>query len=99
MLTPAQKLAIYWLLRRRQKFRFKRRYYIRPAHQNQLSDSFRLFQRYYQSDDSLDLEGFCRFSPVNFDILYGRIENQLSRHKATHRRPITGKQRLAIFLR
>jgi|EndMetStandDraft_8_1072994.scaffolds.fasta_scaffold363606_1 hypothetical protein len=99
MLNRTQITATWWWLRRRQRFRTKRRYYIRPAHQNHLADSFRLFQRYYESEDPLDLEGFCRLSPTSFDNLYAQIEEQISQHVTNHRRPITGKHRLAIFLR
>jgi hypothetical protein len=99
MLNRARLISIYWWFRQRQVFRIRRRYYIRPAHQMRLHDSFRLFQRYYESDDPLDLEGFCRLSPEQFDHLYSQIEEQVGRHLINHRRPITGKQRLAIFLR
>jgi len=91
MLNRIKVIAAYWWLRRRkQKGRKKRRYYIRPAHQNLLADSFRLFHRYYESEDPLDLEGFCRLSPENFDSLYAKIESKLT-HMTTHRRPITEK--------
>jgi len=98
MLSRAQLISIYWFLRRRQKIRSKRRFYIRPAHATQLANSFRLFQRYYESDDPLDLKGFCRFSPAEFDSLHNRIEHQTT-HMVTHRRSITSKQRVAVFLR
>jgi len=100
MLTRAQILGIYWYLRRRRPhYRSRRRYYIRPAHQANLQDSFIIFQRYYESNDSRDLSQFCRFTPVQFDALYEHVQHQLSSHSTTHRRPITGRQRLAVFLR
>ena len=99
MLSKAQVIAIYWWFRRRQRVLSTRRFYIRPAHQIQLVNSFRLFQRYYESDDLRDLENFCRLSPENFNNLYALIEDTIGHHQITHRRPITGKQRLVIFLR
>lgn len=99
MLTHSQTIATYLWLRRRRQFRSKRRYYVRPAHLHDIEDSFRIFQRYYESDDLMDLRGFCRLSPEEFDNLYARIEDQISRHSITHLRPINGQQRLAIFLR
>lgn len=99
MLNTIQKIAIWWLLRRNQQAKIKRRYYIRPAHQNRIQDSFRLFQRYYESDDPRDLEGFCRLSPHEFDQLYAQLENKIGNHYLKHLRPIAGQQRLVVFLR
>lgn len=99
MLTQSQIIAIYWWLRRRQQFRRKRRSYVRPAHRIRIEDSFRIFQHYYESNNPMDLRSFCHLSPKEFDNLYGRLEDQLGHHSTTHLRPITGQQRLVIFLR
>jgi len=101
MVTSHQLAALYLLWRRRRnRFRKRgRRYYVRPSHLNQIHASFEMFNRYYASQDPNDLQQFCRFTPAEFDELYSYVENQLSTHPRTHLRPISGRQRLVIFLR
>lgn len=99
MLTRMQIIAIWYWMRRRQRMRRKRRYCVRPAHRPNIVNSFQMFQRYYESEDPHDLENFCRLSPEQFDQLYQQIENQIGNHSSNHWRPITGKQRLVVFLR
>ena len=90
---------LYWWRRRRNRLQRFRNYYVRPAHLNQIDMSFELFERYYQSEDPNELQNFCRFTPQTFDELYGYVEGRISNHRLTHRRPITGRQRLVVFLR
>lgn len=92
-------LYFLWRRRRNQFRKRKQRRYIRPAHLNEIERSFEVFSRYYQSEDENDLQEFCRFTPIQFDLLYVYVKAQLSAHQKTHLRPITGKQRLIIFLR
>lgn len=97
MFRRRQLALLYFWLRFRQKK--TRRYYIRPAHVDHVNSSFALFERYYQAGDPNQLRQFCRFSPQAFDALFQQIERQLPLHARKHRRPITKRQRLIVFLR
>jgi len=99
MATELEELFFLWRRRRNRYVGRRRRYYVRPAHLNEIGRSFELFERYYHSQDPNDLQQFCRFTPTQFDQLYAYVEGQLSAHQRTHLRPISGKQRLVIFLR
>jgi hypothetical protein len=93
-------IVIYLLLRRRMRRRRERmrRYYIRPVHLQNAQQRCEIFCRYYNSNERNELAGFLRFNKARFDALYELVANRL-RYAPTHRFPINGKERLAIFLR
>jgi len=99
MATELEELFFLWRRRRSRARKRQQRHYVRPAHLNEIERSFEMFDRYYESPDATDLQQFCRFKFEEFDQLYVYVEGRLSNHQRTHLRPISGKQRLVIFLR
>jgi hypothetical protein len=85
--------------RRKRLMKGRRRFYVRLAHLQRIEESFEIFRRYYNSANPEDLKHFCCFTPQLFDELYSRLDARLSLHRTTHVRPITGKERLVVFLR
>lgn len=95
-----QRTAILALLyiRRRRRQRI-RNYYVRPPHlDNQICRFDRFWQNYRQQNSSY-LQEFCRLTPHMFDLLYERLQRKLDSHLCTHKLPIVGQERLAVFLR
>jgi len=88
-------IYLFYLFRQR---RHRRRFYIRPVHAPLIHTSFEIFDRYYNAQRPEELKSFCRFTPQQFDKLFEKLQDHLTT-APTHRRPIDGKQRLAVFLR
>jgi hypothetical protein len=93
-------LALYYFWRKTKVRQERvRQFYVRPAHNDEANQRCKIFWRYYQASDQQELKNFCGFTPSNFNELYEKISCQINNHKRTHRFPLSGKERLAIFFR
>ena len=79
---------LYRHLHRQQSGRI-RRYYIRSAHDYPMGSRFRIFFRYYNSEDPEDLVRFFRFRRQDFDELFDLVKDRIRTRALTHRYPIT----------